>query len=121
VRGEAKASDNARRRLLRGARQIADYISRRHVETTPRRVYYLADHRLAPIGREGEVLLADPDKIDEHYSRITDPAIRTDPKPKPVPAPKTRVKRRGQSRRRAASAPPGEPPPLAAASPHHDD
>ena len=88
-------------RLLRGARAIGDYIGE-----PPRRVWYIFANKLAPIGREGKSLIADPRLLDEHYQLrrlrcarrphpfwaqacavdITAGAVRQEAPPRPAPS-----------------------------------
>ena len=107
-------------RLLRGARAIGDYIGE-----PPRRVWYIFANKLAPIGREGKSLIADPRLLDEHYQKITQVEVRAETAPfsglKPVQStlpPVPFVKKRRLVRRLAARTTARQP---LAAKPDGDD
>jgi hypothetical protein len=102
------SDSNHKIRHLRGAKAIGDYIGE-----PQRRVYHLEKAKLAPIGREGSSLIADPRLLDEHYARITQIEVRPRPADaQPVKPPLPPVRKRRLTRPSASR--PSEPQPLVA-------
>jgi hypothetical protein len=85
--------------LLRGARAIGEFIN-----VDEKTVYYLAEKRLIPCGRQGRTLISSKRLLREHYDTLTSGAIEADPppprqRPAPQPASAHRVRRRPPSLR----------------------
>ncbi|MGH7038368.1 MAG: hypothetical protein ACREE1_09565 [Stellaceae bacterium] len=52
--------------LIRGAVAIGEFIGE-----TPRRVFYLAERKLIPCGKQGATLIGSKRALREHYARLT--------------------------------------------------
>jgi hypothetical protein len=78
--------------ILRGAAAIATYLNE-----SQRRVFYLAERQMLPIGRLGSTLIASKQRLREHYDRLTQ-GVKPQAQPRLIPRPPRRRANRGRSR-----------------------
>jgi hypothetical protein len=83
--------------ILRGAAAIATYLNE-----SQRRVFYLAERQMLPIGRLGSTLVASKRRLREHYDRLTQGA---EPQAPPRLSRQLAPPRGGQRRDRAKGSP----------------
>ena len=70
---------------LEGASAIAQYYYGNTEHKSVKRIYYAAEAKTLPIGKQGTKLIASKRKLREHYSKLTDIDLPAKPEPDSKP------------------------------------
>jgi hypothetical protein len=68
-----KSESDQKPRIRWGARSIAEYIN-----STERKVWYMAERGLLPVTRHGRLIAAREDELDEHFKAANTAASTTE-------------------------------------------